>query len=460
MFRKIIFGAAVLAAMLVLGCSSENGGEAGTGGDAGMGGSAGSGGTGGAGGSAGSGGTGGAGGSGGATEGCTLGTQWENMGFWGAETLGYGNVVLLQSPRDGSLWQVVSRTQRGSSDQVDIALFQSLDGGTNWNEVTSWDFPVERSGWHSDAAIADDGTIFVVLREFTLVDGAASDRYVKLLRYAPGGSLREAGTFNPEGSADTRSVSITTRGGEAWFIAFNATPFPPDYHIVKYENGTLESFDIVRYLNETNEIYLRDLVVAPNGKLWTVGQGRDGEGGRWFATIWEEGESGFALLFDWQEEPEVAQSDTMMALAFDEDGRFWASYYTMPRYPVLDRRWRAGYGMVDAPETSFALNDDFSLDPEKVSDTGAVVVHPSGVVFTGGHAIDADDWQWGVVRMGTTGGFEISDKFTHESSGEFRSVVSSLLVEEDGDVWVAYMSRPMTSWFPKWTTLKKLACVR
>ena len=61
---------------------------------------------------------------------------------------------------------------------------------------------------------------------------------------------------------------------------------------------------------------------------------------------------------------------------------------------------------------------------------------------------------------GHDGGFEISDKFTHENSGEFRSVVSSLLVEEDGDVWVAYMSRPMTSWFPKSTTLKKLACVR
>ena len=25
-------------------------------------------------------------------------------------------------------------------------------------------------------------------------------------------------------------------------------------------------------------------------------------------------------------------------------------------------------------------------------------------VFAGGHAIDADDWQWGVVRMCTTGG--------------------------------------------------------
>ena len=450
MFPKIVTVAFILGALLALGCSSETGGG-GSGGSAGIGGQAGSG---------GAGGQAGAGGGGGMAADCTLDAEWQTKGSWGSETLSYGNVVLMQNPIDDSLWQAASRTHLDETMQYDIALYRSDDGGSNWAHVSTWDFPSERRGWANDAVMTEDGTLYVVIREYTFIDDAVGDRYVRLLRYAPGGSLVSAGTFSPDESTDTRSVTMTVRDGVPYFIAFNATAVPPDYHIVKYDNGALESVDIIRYLNETNEIYLRDIALAPNGKLWTVGQGRDGEGGRWFATIWEEDESEFALLFDWQEKPDVPQSDTMMALAFDEDGRFWASYYTMPRYPVLDRRWRAGYGMVDAPETSFALNDDFSLDPEKVSDTNAVVVHPSGVVFTGGHAIDADDWQWGVVRMGTTEGFALSDEFTREDSGEFRSVVSSLLVEEDGDVWVAYMSRPKTSWSPKWTTLKKLACVR
>ena len=190
-----------------------------------------------------------------------------------------------------------------------------------------------------------------MLREYTFIDGAVGDRYVRLLRYPPGGSLVEAGTFSPDGSTDTRSVTMAARGGTPYFIAFNAAAVPPDYHIVKYENGVLESVDIVRYLNETNEIYLRDIAVAPNGKLWTVGQGYDAEAAAWRATIWEEGDSGFSLLAELNANPAVKESDTVMALAFDADDRFWTSYYTMPHFPDLIRRWRAGYGAVDAPDT-------------------------------------------------------------------------------------------------------------
>ena len=451
---RLVCGIALVAAVALpfsMGGCSESGG---TGGEGGAGGIAGTGGSGGAAG------FGGLGGSGGAIADCTLATEWETTGSWGSEALAYGNVVLMQNALDGSLWQAVSRTHLGETPQYDIALFRSGDGGSSWAHVSTWDFPAERRGWANDAVMIEDGTVYVVLREYTFIDGAVGDRYVRLLRYPPGGSLVEAGTFSPDGSTDTRSVTMAARGGTPYFIAFNAAAVPPDYHIVKYENGVLESVDIVRYLNETNEIYLRDIAVAPNGKLWTAGQGYDTGAAAWRATIWEEGDSGFSLLAELNAKPAVKESDTVMALAFDADDRFWTSYYTMPHFPDLIRRWRAGYGAVDAPDTSFGLNDDFSLDPSKASDTNRIVVHPSGAVFTGGYAIDADSWQWGIVRKGATAGFEISDKFIRGGDGTYRTDMSSMLVDEDKNVWVAYMSRPAVGWSPKWTTIRKLPCVR
>jgi hypothetical protein len=126
-----------------------------------------------------------------------------------------------------------------------------------------------------------------------------------------------------------------------------------------------------------------------------------------------------------------------MALAFDAENRFWASYYTMPQFPDLIRRWRAGYGAVDAAETSFGLNDDFSLDPSQASDSNRIVVHPSDVVFTGGYAIDADGWRWGIVRKRTTAGFDLSDKFIRGGDGTHRTDMSSMLVDMEKNVWVA-----------------------
>jgi hypothetical protein len=451
---RLVCGIALVAAVALpfsMGGCSESGG---TGGEGGAGGIAGTGGSGGAAG------FGGLGGSGGAIADCTLATEWETTGSWGSEALAYGNVVLMQNALDGSLWQAVSRTHLGETPQYDIALFRSGDGGSSWAHVSTWDFPAERRGWANDAVMMEDATVYVVLREYTFIDGAVGDRYVRLLRYPPGGSLVEAGTFSPDGSTDTRSVTMAARGGTPYFIAFNAAAVPPDYHIVKYENGVLESVDIVRYLNETNEIYLRDIAVAPNGKLWTAGQGYDAGAAAWRATIWEEGDSGFSLLAELNANPAVKESDTVMALAFDAGDRFWTSYYTMPHSPDLIRRWRAGYGAVDAPDTSFGLNDDFSLDPSKASDTNRIVVHPSGAVFTGGYAIDADSWQWGIVRKGATAGFEISDKFIRGGDGTYRTDMSSMFVDEDKNVWVAYMSRPAVGWSPKWTTIRKLPCVR
>lgn len=445
-------GAALAMAVASRGCGESSGVDRGVGGNAGVGGD------GGVGGDAASGGTAGSGG----TAKCTLADDWETMGSWGSEALTYGNVVLLQNSLDESLWQVVSRVHRGVTDELDVALFRSVDGGTSWNPVSSWEFPPDRRGWHTDAAMTEDGTIFVVLREYTLVDGvpAPTDRYVKLLRYESGGDLIEVGSFNPDGSTDTRSNTIITRDGVPYFIAFNATPSPPDYHIVKYENGALESVDVIRYLNETNEVYVRDLAVAPNGKIWTVGQGYDADTAAWAATIWEEGDSGFSLIAELDADPSVKESDTIMALTFDAESQFWTSYYTMPYLPDLTRRWRAGYGLADAPQTSFVVNDDFSLDPSKASDTNYVAAHPSGVVFTGGYAIDDQSWRWGIVRKGTAQGFEISDQFIRGTDGSHRANVSSILVDTDENVWVAYMSIPPEGWSPKWTTIRKLACVR
>ena len=447
-----------VAAALALAVASRGCGES-EGGDGGVGGSAGSGGKGGEAGTGGKAGAGGSAGAGGGAAKCTLADEWQTMGSWGSEALSYGNVVLLQNPLDESLWQVVSRTHIGATGELDIALFRSVDGGTSWNPVSAWEFPEGRRGWHSDAAMTEDGTIFVVLREFTLVD--VTDRYVKLLRYEPGGELIEVGSFNPDGSTDTRSNTIITRDGVPHFIAFDTTPSPDDYHIVKYENGVLESVDVIRYLNETDEVYVRDLAVAPNGKIWAVGQGHKEETAAWSATIWEEGNSVFSLIAELEADPSVKESDTIMALAFDAEGRFWTSYYTMPYLPGDDtRRWRAGHGMVDAPQTSFGINDDFYLDASKASDTNRIAVHPSGVVFMGGNAVDDQSWQWGIVRKGTTERFEPSDNFIRGSNGSHRTNVSSILVDTDENVWVAYMSLPPVGWSPKWTTIRKLACVR
>ena len=447
----------VLIAALALSISacSEGGGSAGEGGN---GGAAGEGGEGGAAGSGGMAGQGGEAGSGGVIAECTLGTEWQTMGSWGSEALGYGNVVLMQSAVDGSLWQAVSRTHLDESMQYDIALYRSDDGGNTWVHVSTWDFPTERRGWANDAVMTDDGIVYVVIREYTFIDEVIGARYVRLLRYASSGSLASVGTFSPDGSTDTRSITMAERDGVPYFIAFNVTAVPPDYHIVKYEEGALESVDVIRYLDESNQIFLRDIAVAPNGKLWTVGQGHDAEAEGWRATMWEEGPSGFSLLAELNANPSVKESDTLMALAFDADGRFWASYYTMPFLPDLTRRWRAGYGAVDAPEATFALNDDFTLEPSAASDSNRIVVHPSGAAFTGGYAIDADGWQWGIVRKGTTEGFEISDQFIRGGDGSYRTAMSSMLVDEQGNVWIAYMSRPAVGWSPKWTTIRKLPC--
>lgn len=55
--------------------------------------------------------------------------------------------------------------------------------------------------------------------------------------------------------------------------------------------------------------------------------------------------------------------------------------------------------MSGAPDTSFALIDDFSLDP------------------------DADDLRWAIVRKDTIEGFETSDKFIRQNNGDFHSKV-------------------------------------
>jgi hypothetical protein len=418
-FPKLGMLAPVLGALLALGCSSE------------------------------------AGGAGGMTADCALSGEWENKGSWGTATSTYGNVVLMQNPIDDSLWQAVLRVDETVADKLDIALFRSVDVGESWNEIASWEFPGERRGWPSDAAMAADGTIFVVLGEYTVVDGAATDRFVKLLRYAPGGDLEEAGVFNPEGSTDTRSATITTRGSEAWFIAYDVTPVPPDWHIVKYANGMLlGSFDVIRY---GQNVFVRDLAVAPNGKIWTVGQGHVNDSEVWRATIWEEGESSFSLLAEFERTPGVEEADTMMALAFDADDRFWTSYYTIHEGAY---RWRAGYGMANDPQSTFALRDEFALDESKSSQTQHIAIHPSGEVFTGGYAVDVGDMQWGIVRRGTTNAFAPSDEFNHDESGDFKTAVSSILADTQGNVWVAYMSRPSTGWSPKLTTLRTMACVR
>jgi hypothetical protein len=153
----------------------------------------------------------------------------------------------------------------------------------------------------------------------------------------------------------------------------------------------------------------------------------------------------------------VDEADTMMALAFDADDRFWTSYYTIHEG---DRRWRTGYGMAADPQSTFALRDEFAFDESKPSDTQHIAIHRSGEVFTGGYAVDADDMQWGIVRHGTTNAFAPSDEFNHDESGDFRTEVSSILADTQGNVWVAYMSRPSTGWSPKLTTLRTMACVR
>ena len=202
-------------------------------------------------------------------------------------------------------------------------------------------------------------------------------------------------------------------------------------------------------------MFVRDLAVAPNGKIWAVGQGHDEVTNTWRATIWEEREAEFVLLAEIERTPGVDESDTIMALAFDDAGRYWTSYYTIENEHY---RWRSGSGMVDAPQASFAWNDDFGLDASKASLTTRVAIHPSGAVFTGGNAVDALDGQWGIVRQGTTAGFALSDKFIHGRDGVYVSNVSSILVDKQGNVWAAYMSRPDT-WFPKLTTLRKMACL-
>jgi hypothetical protein len=214
--------------------------------------------------------------------------------------------------------------------------------------------------------------------------------------------------------------------------------------------------DVIRYGDPTNGVYVRDLEVSPTGTIWATGQGFDTDSGIWHATIWEEGESGFSLLADIQRTPGVEESDTIMAIAFEDAERYWASYYTIHDG---NNRWRGGYGTVAEPETSFTLNDEFSYDETKTSITQRIRVHPSGVVFMGGHAFDSNDWQWAVVRQGTTEGFQLSDEFTRGGDGSHRSSVSSLFVDRQGNVWVAYASRPATAWYPKSTTLKKMACV-
>lgn len=417
-----------LGFMLILGCSEtvDNGGS---------------------GGAAGAGGVAGEGGAGGALAACTLTGQWETVGSWGSETLGYGNVALLQSPIDDSLWQVVSRTD--GVDYNDIALFRSGDGGASWVEEDAWDFPPGRRGWTTGADITAGGTIFVVLHENS---DANTDRDATLLRYSPGTALTEVGSFLPPGSNDTRPEKLAVRGDEAWFVARDVTQLPPDYHIVRYSNGTLESFDVIEY---GDNVFVRDLAVTPNGKLWAVGQGHDEATDTWRATIWEEGDAGFALLAEIERTPGVDESDTIMAVAFDEAGRYWASYYTIDDEQY---RWRSGSGLVDAPQTSFVWSDDFRLDPSKASQTTRIAVHPSGAVFTGGHATDALDWQWAIVREGTTEGFSLSDKFIHAPDGIHLSNTSNILVDKQGNVWAAYMSRPGV-WFPKFTTLRKMACL-
>lgn len=80
-------------------------------------------------------------------------------------------------------------------------------------------------------------------------------------------------------------------------------------------------------------------------------------------------------------------------------------------------------------------------------------------MFAGGYAFDTDGWQWGVVRKGTTEGFDPSDEFIRGDDGtSYRTAVSSILADKQGNVWVAYQSRPATSWATKWATIKKLAC--
>ncbi|MGB5523182.1 MAG: right-handed parallel beta-helix repeat-containing protein [Polyangiales bacterium] len=389
----------------------------------------------------------GEGGAGGTPAGCTLTGNWETIGSWGSDTLGYGNVAVLQNPSDDSVWQVVSRTD--SVDVDEIALFQSGDGGASWLEVDAWSFPSGRRGWTSGADIAADGTIFVVLRESS---DDNTDRDATLLRYSPGGTLTEVGSFLPPGSNDTRPNTLAVRGGEAWFIAYDVTQVPPDYHIVRYANDALASFDVIEY---GDNVFVRDLGVAPNGKIWAVGQGHDEATNTWRATIWEEGEAEFALLAEIERTPGVDESDTIMALAFDDAGRYWTSYYTIENQHY---RWRSGSGMVDAPQASFAWNDDFGLDASKASLSTRVAIHPSGAVFTGGNSVDALDWQWGIVRRGTTAGFSLSDKFIHGRDGVYVSNVSSILVDKQKNVWAAYMSRPGI-WFPKLTTLRKMACL-
>jgi hypothetical protein len=91
----------------------------------------------------------GEGGAGGTTADCALTGNWETIGSWGTDTLGYGNVAVLQNPIDDSVWQVVSRTD--SVNVHEIALFQSGDGGGSWVEVDAWDFPSGRRGWTSGA---------------------------------------------------------------------------------------------------------------------------------------------------------------------------------------------------------------------------------------------------------------------------------------------------------------------
>ena len=82
------------------------------------------------------------------------------------------------------------------------------------------------------------------------------------------------------------------------------------------------------------------------------------------------------------------------------------------------------------------------------------------ILKQGGNAVDADDLQWGIVRRGTTEAFAPSDEFNHDESGDFKTNVSSILADKQGNVWVAYASRPSSSWGPKSTTLRKMACVR
>ena len=53
-----------------------------------------------------------------------------------------------------------------------------------------------------------------------------------------------------------------------------------------------------------------------------------------------------------------------------------------------------------------------------------------------------------------------SDEFIEKGDGRYLSNVSSILVDAQENVWVAYHSRPVGSWSSYLTTIKKMACVR